>query len=184
MPSERYTEEAALVQSAQRGDTQAMEGLLIQYRPLLWSLAGRLCCMGCMQREELVQAGAMGLMRAIERYDAQQNVRLITYAVPWILGEMKRALQREESRCVSLEEESREGVSLLDVLQGNGGIDVEHVDLHRALQHLPAEEQTLICLRYYRDRTQKEAADLMHKSQAQVSRMERRALERLHEWLA
>ena len=70
--------------------------------------------------------------------------------------------------------------SLLECLQGAGGVDLERVDLRLAMQRLPQDAQTLICLRYFRDHTQAETAQLLHRSQTQISRMERRALDQLH----
>ena len=111
----------------------------------------------------------------------------MTYAVPWILGEMKSALRQlaRPAGVLSLEEERGEGgASLLDVLSAGEGIDLEHVNLRLALQQLDAEEQRILCLRYFRDRTQQETACLLGRSQAQVSRMENRALDRLRTLLA
>lgn len=184
MQSERTCGEAELVARAQQGDRQAMETLLALHQMLIASLARRLWCFDGLTREELVQAGNLGFMQAVYRYDARKQVKLITYAVPWVLGEMRRAMRSAEKRCVSLEEErGEEGASLLETLRGSAGVNVEHIDLRMAMQRLPKEEQTLICLRYFRDRTQKEAAELLHKSQTQISRMERRALDQLHAWL-
>lgn len=184
MPSEPAAQERSLIARAQRGDAQAMEALLSRHRALLFALAGRLHRINGIPDEELVQAGSLGLMRAIGRYDAKQGVKLITYAVPWILGEMKRTLRGARMDWASLDEaRAQDGAPLLDTLRGSDGVDIDAVDLRLAMQRLPQEEQTLICLRYFRERTQKEAALLLNKSQTQISRMERRALDRLHDWL-
>ena len=61
-------------------------------------------------------------------------------------------------------------------LTGAGGIDEERLALRMALDALPGEERRVILLRYFRDVTQQETARLLGKSQAQVSRIERRAL--------
>ena len=66
---------------------------------------------------------------------------------------------------------------------GKDSIDDESTDIHLALGRLSDQEQTLIILRYFRDHTQKETAKLMKLSQAQISRIERRALESLRFWL-
>lgn len=181
MPSERSADEPALILLAQRGDKAAMGTLLARFQPMLWSLARRLGSAAEIPWEELVQAGNLGLMRAVRRYDERQETRLITYAVPWILGEMRRTLRSMQFRCLSLEEERGEdSCSLMECLQSVGDVDLECVDLRLAMQRLPAEAQTLLCLRYFRDHTQAETARLMHKSQTQVSRLERRALDQLH----
>lgn len=179
-------DELTLIRRAQQGDREAMQALLAPHRALLVSLARRLFCPES-AHAELVQAGYLGLMRAVQRYDPSRGVQLMTYAVPWILGEMKSALRQlaRPAGVLSLEEERGEGgASLLDVLSAGEGIDLEHVNLRLALQQLDAEEQRILCLRYFRDRTQQETACLLGRSQAQVSRMENRALDRLRTLLA
>ena len=181
MLSDRAADEPALIAMAQHGDKAAMGTLLARFQPMLWLLSRRLSSAAAIPWEELVQAGNLGLMQAVRRYDEQQNVRLITYAVPWILGEMRRTLRSMQFRCLSLEEErGEESRTLMECMQGAGGVDLERVDLRLAMQRLPQDAQTLICLRYFRDHTQAETAQLLHKSQTQISRMERRALDQLH----
>lgn len=184
MSSDQSADESSLVALAQHGDKAAMGILLARFQPMLWKLSKRLSSTAAVPWEELVQAGNLGLMQAIRRYDESQNTRLITYAVPWILGEMKRTLRNMQFHCLSLEEErGEENRTLLDCLQGTGGVNLEHVDLRLAMQKLPPEAQKLICLRYFRDNTQAETAYLLHKSQTQISRLERRALDQLHAML-
>jgi len=59
-------------------------------------------------------------------------------------------------------------------------LNIQHIDLRLALAKLSTEEQIVICMRYYRDKTQRESAVLLGKSQAQISKMERRALNTLY----
>lgn len=198
-----------------------MTQLLETNRPLMLTLAGRLGATAAL-RDELVQAGAIGLMQAVHRFSPDAGARLTTYAVPWMLGEMKRTLRRalDETgageRRAALERagdelceqlgraphigevaaacgmdtwqavqiellthplsvESREGLTLT----GAGGIDEERLALRMALDALPGEERRVILLRYFRDATQQETARMLGKSQAQVSRIERRALDAL-----
>ena len=75
------------------------------------------------------------------------------------------------------------GKTLLEILMGKDSIDDESTDIHLALGRLSDQERTLIILRYFRDHTQKETAKFMKLSQAQISRIERRALESLRFWL-
>lgn len=173
-------EEIALVSCASRGDQASMRTLLERFHPLLLSLAKRIRCVSSVPLEELIQAGSLGLMRAVERYDSAYGTRLSTYAVPWILGEMRRALRETLTGCVSLDEtDEQRNSAWMDRLCSSGGVDVEHMALRLAIEQLDQSEQTLVCLRYFRGYTQKETARLMRKSQAQISRMERRALDRL-----
>ena len=60
---------------------------------------------------------------------------------------------------------------------------VEYADLREALRRLPERERQVIALRFYHGLTQQRAAGLLHISQVQVSRLERRAVERMRVWL-
>lgn len=181
MPSEEST--ADWIGEAKCGKPQAIEALVQQHQGIIAALANRLRC-EFVSREELVQAGYLGLMQAIARFDESHNVKLSTYALPWILGEMRQTIRRAGGNTYSLDQPMEEcGYALYDVLEGGEGIDVDQLDLRLALCRLKADEQVLICLRYYRDKTQKEAAALLGKSQAQISKLENRALNALHAML-
>ena len=71
------------------GDLQAREQLIEQYMSLVRSLARRYSYRG-EQLEDLVQIGAIGLIKAIDRFDIDRGVELTTYATPNIIGEIKR----------------------------------------------------------------------------------------------
>jgi RNA polymerase sigma-B factor len=71
------------------GDLQARERLIEQYMSLVRSLARRYAYRG-EQLEDLVQIGAIGLIKAIDRFDLERGVELTTYATPNIIGEIKR----------------------------------------------------------------------------------------------
>lgn len=104
MVSELYTEEKPLLLRAQSGDQDAIELFLATYVPLLNTLAKRFFSIS-LSAQDLCQAGYIGLMLALRHYDAKQGVQFITYAVPWALGEMKKALRRADdstgARCVN-----------------------------------------------------------------------------------
>ena len=71
------------------GDLHAREQLIEQYMPLVRSLARRYAYRG-EQLDDLVQIGAIGLIKAIDRFDIDRGVELTTYATPNIMGEIKR----------------------------------------------------------------------------------------------
>jgi RNA polymerase sigma-B factor len=71
------------------GDLQAREQLIEKYLSLVRSLARRYSYRG-EQLEDLVQIGAIGLIKAIDRFDLERGVELTTYATPNIIGEIKR----------------------------------------------------------------------------------------------
>lgn len=180
MQDERQIEHE-LIMRARQGEKSAQESLLLKYKSLLYAIAGRIADKS-IDQEELIQSGYLGLMRAVYLFDLSKSVAFITYALPWAIGEMRRALKasREQRAAVSLEQhETDEGKTLLDTICGTENIDFSRLDLRLAIQSLTKEEQLLICLRYFRDKTQSETAVLLHKSQAQISRMEQKALIRL-----
>jgi RNA polymerase sigma-B factor len=73
----------------EEGDLQAREKLIEQYMSLVRALARRYSYRG-EQLEDLVQIGAIGLIKAIDRFDLDRGVELTTYATPNIIGEIKR----------------------------------------------------------------------------------------------
>ena len=74
-----------------------------------------------------------------------------------------------------------EGFTLEHMLGDDGQEDklIEHISLRQAISELPEKEQMVILLRYYKGMTQEAAARVLHVSQVQVSRIERRAVEKL-----
>ena len=86
-PGRRH--EALLVAYHERGDTDARDRLVENLMPLVRSLAARYAGRG-EQLEDLVQVGAIGLIKAIDRFDTDRGVELTTYAVPTIVGEIRR----------------------------------------------------------------------------------------------
>jgi len=73
----------------EEGDLAARQELIEQYMSLVRSLARRYSYRG-EQLEDLVQIGAIGLIKAIDRFDLERGVELTTYATPNIIGEIKR----------------------------------------------------------------------------------------------
>jgi RNA polymerase sigma-B factor len=81
--------DALLVAYHQHGDAGARDQLVENLMPLVRSLAARYSGRG-EQLEDLVQVGAIGLIKAIDRFDLDRGVELTTYAVPTIVGEIRR----------------------------------------------------------------------------------------------
>ena len=83
----------------------------------------------------------------------------------------------------SLQQETAEGLTLESTLHGGGGEEelVERIALRTAIDALPELEKKTILLRFFKGLTQTQAARVLHVSQVQVSRLERRALQRLRE---
>lgn len=81
-----------LIEAAQKGDENALEKLVKENIGLIWSVARRFIGRG-VENDDLYQLGAMGLVKAIKKFDLSYDVKLSTYAVPMICGEIKRYLR-------------------------------------------------------------------------------------------
>ena len=85
-------EQKARIAAAQAGDKPAMDALLRDNTPLVWSVARRFFGRGC-EPEDLFQLGSIGLLKAVRDFDLSQSVAFSTYAVPKIAGEIRRFLR-------------------------------------------------------------------------------------------
>src|SRR5512133_2750335 len=88
MAAER-TDRVLLERYHRRGDLAAREELIEKYMSLVRSLARRYSHRG-EPLEDLIQIGAIGLIKAVDRFDLDRGVELTTYATPNIIGEIKR----------------------------------------------------------------------------------------------
>lgn len=77
---------------AQQGDKNVMQYLIESNKGLIWSIVKRFQDRGY-ELEDLYQIGVMGFIKCIKRFDSNFEVRLSTYAVPYILGEVKRYIR-------------------------------------------------------------------------------------------
>ena len=80
------------IKNAQNGDKDAMARLVEENQGLIWSIVKRFTGRGY-EIEDLYQIGAMGFIKSIRNFDANFDVKLSTYAVPYMLGEIKRFLR-------------------------------------------------------------------------------------------
>lgn len=87
-------ETISLIAKAQNGDQEAKNKLITEHSPLVKSLIKRYKNKN-IEYEDLYQLGCIGFTRAINKFDAKFNVQFSTYAVPIILGEIKRELRDE-----------------------------------------------------------------------------------------
>lgn len=231
-----------LLERAQKGDFRAREQLAAAHQRLIGSIVRRFLISG-REREDLYQVGCIGLLKAIDRFDPAHGVCFSTYAVPLIMGEIRRFLRDDSALSVSrslkelyllLERKRREltaewgeepelwqlaeacgstpeqiiaareaarpPLSINETPAGGdsptigrrlaaettGGPDQieDSLDLSRALTALPQRLRFIIEQRYFRERTQREVAELLGVSQVQVSRLERRALGELKRLLS
>lgn len=148
--------------------------------------------------EDLVSIGTIGLMKAINTFRPDKNIKLATYASRCIENEILMYLRKNTgARCeVSLDEPLNvdwDGNELLlsDIL-GTDGAEVdkeieaqeERKLIFSAVDRLPARDKRIICERFglyphCKEKTQKEVADLLGISQSYISRLEKRIIEDL-----
>ena len=81
------------IESAQRGDKIALDYLVQDNAPLVWSIVSRYAGRG-VESEDLFQLGNIGLIKAIYGFDTEYGTQFSTYAVPKISGEIRRFLRR------------------------------------------------------------------------------------------
>ena len=80
------------IRKAQEGDKDALANLVEENQGLIWSIVKRFTGRGY-EAEDIYQIGAMGFINSIRKFDLQYDVKLSTYAVPYILGEIKKFLR-------------------------------------------------------------------------------------------
>ena len=240
LPTLEDGEKRELLIRAHGGDREARKTLIVGNLRLVLSIIQRFSS----RREsfdDLFQVGCIGLMKAIDHFNTDLDVKFSTYAVPMIIGEVRRYLRdnnpirvsrsmrdlayrslgvreeilRRENREPSTEEiagilgEERdavgrameaivEPVSLYESVYSDGDdsvfvIDqlrdadaseenwIENISLREALSKLGERERLIITRRFYAGRTQMEIAEEIGISQAQVSRLEKSAIEKIRE---
>ncbi len=87
-----YENDMKMIEQAQNGNKDEMTKLIEDNSRLVWSIVRRFNGRGY-DIEDLYQIGCIGLIKAIQRFDTNFEVRLSTYAVPYILGEIKRFIR-------------------------------------------------------------------------------------------
>ena len=193
--------------------------------------------------DDLFQVGCIGLMKALDNFDVSQNVRFSTYAVPMVIGEIRRylrdnnsirvsrsirdtaykaiytkeAMMKESDKEPTVEElaakldipaqdivfaldaiqspvslyepvyaESGDNLYIMDQISDKKNKEdkwVEQISLKAAIDRLSQREHRIIELRYFEGKTQMEVAQEIQISQAQVSRLEKRALKSMKNYL-
>ncbi len=193
--------------------------------------------------DDLFQIGCVGLIKAIDNFDVTQGVQFSTYAVPMIIGEIRRYLRDNNSIRVSrsvrdtaykalsakerlstanfkeptigdiakeIDVPKEDVVMALDAIQdpislfepiyhdggdavfvvdqvrdekNNDEIWLEHIALKEALKKLNKREKQILNLRFFQGKTQMEVAEEISISQAQVSRLEKSALNNMRKYI-
>ncbi len=140
--------------------------------------------------DDLVQAGRLGLLQAARRYDAARGVPFAAYAVPLVLGAIRHHLRDHGAVLRGPRGGRRPVVDELDdgsTLAAGPPAAYDLVELRLALlpalDLLPAQERDVLALRFLAGLTQDSVAERVGISQAQVSRVQARALARLRRGL-
>ena len=234
LPRLTAKENEELMKKLKTGDKAAREKFIVGNMRLVLSLVKRFWAKNA-NADDVFQAGCVGLIKAIDNFDLSVGVKFSTYAVPMIIGEIKRYLRDGNSLRVSrsirdtayrvlkvreaIEERDEEAtidkiaaemevavsevvyaldaisdpVSLYDPVYNKAGdtlllmdqlcdeknndeVWTEHVALNEAMGRLGEREKRILFLRYYEGKTQTEISEEVGISQAQVSRLEKNAL--------
>ena len=189
-------EESVLLEKMAQGDTYARDDLVEHNLRLVVFLAKKFESTG-LDMEDLISVGTIGLIKAINSFKPDKNIKLATYASRCIENEILMYLRKLSKRKqeVSLDEPLNvdgEGNELLlaDILGTDSDAIYCHVEnqverqlLEEGLSRLSKREQQIMQMRFGLDgsdeRTQKEVADLLGISQSYISRLEKKIITRL-----
>lgn len=235
LPKLSAKENEELMKRIKAGDKAARDTFIVGNMRLVLSLVKRFRIKN-LGADDVFQAGCVGLIKAIDGFDTSVGVKFSTYAVPMIIGEIKRYLRDGNSLRISrsirdmaykvlkareaiesddeeattqkiaerLQVAEREVVYALDAIsdpvsiyepvynksgdtlllmdqlcdeKNTDEIWTEHVALGEAIGKLGERERKILYLRYYQGKTQTEISEEVGISQAQVSRLEKNALQ-------
>ena len=191
--------EKALLARMTAGDRAARDELICQNLRLVVYLSKKYESSG-VPPEDLVSIGTIGLIKAVNTFTPERNIKLATYASRCIGNEILMYLRKTSSRRqeASIDEPlnvDSDGNELLlsDVLGSEDTVgqrleqDAERAVLRRQLARLPERERRIMELRFGLvdgvERTQKEAADAIGISQSYISRLEKRIIRDLRRQL-
>lgn len=190
------SEESLLIQRLAGGESEVKTSLIERNIRLVVYIARKFDNTG-VGLEDLISIGTIGLIKAVNTFDASKNIKLATYASRCIENEILMFLRRTSRMKgeISLDEPLNvdwDGNELLlsDILGTEGDAvfkeiesDVEKSLIAEAVSHLPAREKLIINMRFglsgFRENTQKQVADALGISQSYISRLEKRIIKRL-----
>lgn len=113
MSENKYIDNIELVELSKGGDRDALEKLVKNNIGLVRSIASRFRDRG-VEYEDLVQIGSIGIIKAIKSFDKSYNTAFSTYAVPMIIGEIKRFLRDDSMIKVSRDTKKR-GITIMKI---------------------------------------------------------------------
>ena len=189
-------EEALLIARLEEDDLAARQTLIERNLRLVVYLARRFENTG-INIEDLISIGTIGLIKAVNTFKADKNIKLATYASRCIENEILMYLRKNSNARteVSFDEPLNtdwDGKELLlsDVLGTDSDVvmrpieqEVDRQMLHTAVSRLGKRERDIITMRFglrgHKELTQKEVADRLGISQSYISRLEKRIISRL-----
>ena len=224
------------IKRAQDGDKFEMDKLIRDNNGLIWSIVKRFMNRGY-EVEDLYQIGCIGFIKSIKRFDTSFEVKLSTYTVPYILGEIKRYIRDDgtikisrsikelntkinelkrqyllngkeitlEQICKELKIQKEDAIIAMESTNAVESMDAaanaENKDgkkmtifdklstgkneeelitnkmvINQLLNELKDRDKEIILLRFFKEKTQTEVANILGISQVQVSRIERKIL--------
>lgn len=129
-----------LIKLAQKGDKEATQTIIEQNTGLIWSVVKKFTNRGY-DSDDLFQLGSIGLLKCIKKFDTNFNVKFSTYAVPMIMGEIKRFIRDDGIIKVSrnLKEIATKAKYMKDSLIKQNNNEPTINELAAAL-HIPTED--------------------------------------------
>ena len=232
-----YNDNIKYIKLAQECNEEAMEKLIKNNSGLIWNIVKRFVGRGY-ELEDLYQIGSIGLIKAIKRFDVNLDVQLSTYAVPYIMGEIKRFIRDDgiikvsrqtkelsvkikqiqneylnkngeeisinkiaQILNISKEEvaaaiESSSTVNSIYSVEGANEDErmliekisdekdeynnlVNKITLKELIDNLEEREKKVVLLRFYKEQTQAQVGKILGITQVQVSRIEKKVLDKM-----
>ncbi len=135
-----FAENDALLAAAAQGDLNARNALVTNNMGLVYSVVRRFGGRG-VESEDLIQIGAIGLIRAAERFDMSFGVKFSTYAIPMIIGEIKRFMRDDGIIKVSrsLKETAAAAAAVKKRIEDNEGREATVAEIAKQMNISPAE---------------------------------------------
>lgn len=168
-------------------DPEARRRLIELYLPLVRSLARRFTTQG-EPLDDLAQVGAVGLIKAVDRFDPSRGSSLAAYAIPTIVGEIRRHLRDARPPVHVPRADQEAGVVVrtvpLDEQAPSAAVEDagdERVLIEHGLRALPRRQRRIVQLHYFGNLSQRGIASELGLSQVHVSRLLRDSLGRLRE---
>ena len=239
-----YENSISSIKRAQDGDNFEMERLIRENNGLIWSIVKRFMNRGY-EVDDLYQIGCIGFIKSIKRFDTNFDVKLSTYSVPYILGEIKRFIRDDGpikvsrsikelntkinelkkyylikyGREITIEEikkelkvtkediliaidsvnnvefienaatsENKDGKKLSIMEKISTGKNEEEIITNKLvirelIEDLKDRDRQIILLRFFKEKTQTEVANMLGISQVQVSRIEKKVLSNMRKKL-